>query len=101
MAQMLLSGQGVARDSTAALELAKPLAAEGNVQALLLVGDIYSDPASSTVDGPSAIKAYEQAALAGSSDALLRLGDMYRDGKGVPVDGQMAVQYYLKAGGAQ
>ena len=80
MAEMLVLGEGTARDIDSGITLLKQAGQAGNASAYLILGDIFARGLSGKLDIPAAFSAYETAANNGSIDALVRLADIYKYG---------------------
>ncbi len=80
-----------------AMELLRPLAVQGNAQAQLLVGSMYSIGTGVTQDYQKALKWFLLAAAQNDTGAQYNLGDMYEMGNGVTQDYQEALKWYRLA----
>lgn len=90
LSEAIFRGRGTAKDIQAGLSAIKAVAAGGNADALALLGDIYSAPASAAVarNPAAALDYYQRAASAGSVAADLRAGEMIAHGDGTVRDVQ-------------
>ena len=73
-------------DPDRALTLYADALSAGQTDALLRLGDLYSDGKAITADLAKAFDYYQRAAAAGSTTAELRVGQMYALGRGTPQD---------------
>ena len=80
-----------------ALKELSPLAEKGDVEAQLILGDIYSGVRGIPQDQAKAASWYRKAAKQGSAPAQTLLGVMYESGIGVPQDDKEAISLYYKA----
>ena len=71
-------------DFEAAVELARPLAVEGDARAQSTLGFVYYRGRGAPQDYNEAIKWFRRAADQGAASAQFRLGVMFSDGRGVP-----------------
>ena len=74
-------------------------AAQGNINAQRLLGDIYFIGQGIKQNLKTAIKWYKQAAEQGDPYSQNALGSMYRKGEGVKQDFQKSFEWYLQAAG--
>jgi hypothetical protein len=86
-------------DSRSALGAWLPLAEQGDVEARVIVGEIYERGVGVTPDYAAASHWYRLAAEAGSRRAEVNLGHLYERGLGVAVDPRQALQWYRRAAG--
>lgn len=95
--EMMVRGQGTAKDVAGGLTLVKAAADAGNSDALMSLGALMGDGSTGRVDATEAVLAYEKAAALGRPDALVRIGDIYRLGGTIPTDPVKAFDYYRRA----
>ena len=81
------------------VERLRPLAANGDIPALLRIGAIQRDGLTGNVDGVSAFRLFEKAARKGSVPGQFALGDLYTRGLGVRRDYVRAAEWFRLAGG--
>jgi TPR repeat protein len=67
---------------SAAYEIAAPLATGGNVDAMIMLAEMYEQGLGPTGDMANAIQWYDTAAAAGNIPAMFRLGMIYLRGNG-------------------
>ncbi|MDO8437127.1 MAG: tetratricopeptide repeat protein [Nitrosomonadaceae bacterium] len=84
-------------DYVQAFKLFRPLAAQGNANAQMLLGWMYRDGKGVTQDYREAVKWYRLAAAQGLADAQDYLGMMYHNGEIVPQDFEEALKWYRLA----
>jgi TPR repeat protein len=84
-------------DQATALQLARPLAEQGDVRAQSLVGLIHYSSRDGLRDDAEAVKWFRLAADHGDAAAQFRLGLMYSEGEGVPQDYVEAAHWYRLA----
>jgi hypothetical protein len=84
-------------DYAVALQLARPMAEQGDSRAQSLLGLIYFNGHGVRRDEPEAINWYRRAADQGDADAQLTIGLIYYEGRGVPQDYSEAGRWYLLA----
>jgi hypothetical protein len=97
-------GEYVAYDranSASALGVWLPRAQEGDVEAQVMVGQIFERGQGQVPDYPSAYQWYKKAAEKGNAQAQLNLGHLYEQGLGVAKDPVAAMQWYRKASGLE
>eukprot|EP00898_Chlorokybus_atmophyticus_P009041 jgi/Chlat1/9138/Chrsp97S08391 len=94
-------GRDLGADSNLRIRLAQRLwrwaADQGNVQAILHVGDAHYYGEGTSVDYMRAVAAYQQAAQLNSAQAMFNLGSMQERGQGLPKDLELAKRYYDSA----
>lgn len=90
-------GDGVPKDSTAAVKWVRKAAEQGFATAQDYVGDWYCNGRGVPKDFAEAVKWYRKAAEQGQARAQFHLGEMYRYGTGVPEDMAEALKWYHKA----
>jgi TPR repeat protein len=96
--EMLVRGQGTRQDVGRGLALITAAADAGNVNGLILLGDLHSgSPTSVANDRPKALGFYRRAALGGEPRALLALGDALTKFYAGPSDGEAAIEAYVRA----
>jgi uncharacterized protein len=81
-------------DYATALRLLRPLAEQGNADALLVVGLLSAKGEGVPQDYAEAMKWFRLAAEQGDADAQYNLGVIYANGEGVPQDYVQAHQWY-------
>ena len=86
-----------AGDFEKAMSIAKPLAAEGNADARLMVGLMYWRGRGVARDDGVAAEWFAKAANQNQSEAQNDLGVMYRDGEGVSKDEHRAFELFERA----
>jgi len=84
-------------DYAAALQAFLVEARRGDIQAQVIVGDMYHRGQGIQRDEEQAVYWYRRAADAGSVEACSKLASMYLRGEGVAKDGQQAADWYRKA----
>ncbi len=84
-------------DYATALREWKPLAEQGNADAQVHLGGMYTLGKGVPKDYKTAVKWYSLAAEQGHSNAQYNLGWMYRQGRGVPQNDKTAVKWYRLA----
>lgn len=95
---MALADRAIARGNYAeAAGLLKPLAAGGNAQAMVKLGDLYLAGQGVERSDELALRNFRAASDRGNADAHQRLGDMYTKGRGVPQNNFHAYAYYVAA----
>jgi TPR repeat protein len=82
------------KDYKTTLRLWLPLAEQGNAEAQVLLGMMYSNGTGVTQDYKEAVKWYRLSAEQGNASAQSNLGLMYDNGTGVPQDYKEAVKWY-------
>ena len=94
-------GRGVPEDENKALELARQSAAQGNLDAMFLAGNIYvfGDTVPNESDDPDleAAKWFFEAASGGHAEAEYGLGLLFLAGKGVVQSQEEAMKWIEKA----
>ena len=80
-------------DYVQALELSRPLAAQGNAWAQNTIGSLYYEGKGVTQDYQEALEWFKLAAAQGYVNAQLTLGGMYYEGKGVTQNYQEALKW--------
>jgi uncharacterized protein len=84
-------------DYPTALRLLRPLAAQGNADAQVLLGLMYDSGLGVPQDYAEAVKWYQMAANQNSVHAYFALGLMYGMGHGVPQDYAVAATWFRQA----
>ena len=84
-------------DYAQAMNLWRPLAAQGNARAQFSLGLSYELGHGVSQDTQEAAKWYRKAAEQGHVEAQFLLGVMYTQGQGVPQDAQAALKWFRKA----
>ena len=84
-------------DYAQAMNLLRPLAAQGDARAQFNLGVMYRHGEGVPQDAQEAVTWYRKAAEQGYAPAQYNLGVMYRHGQGVPQDAQEAVKWYRRA----
>lgn len=79
------------------LELARPLAAQGNVSAQYYLGMLYKHGMAVEQNSQTARQWLEKAAAQGHVQAQYHLGEMYAEGWGIKKNLQTAIEWYEKA----
>jgi hypothetical protein len=82
------------RNFSKALQLARPLAEQGDVRARTVLGLVHLNPRSMLKDEAQAAHWFRLAAENGDPQAQFQLGNMYSQGTGVPQDHAEAVKWY-------
>jgi hypothetical protein len=85
------------KDYQTELKLLQPLADQGDVAALFLVGELHADGHGVKQDYVEAMKWFRKAADQGMAQAQYDIGIMYANGKGVPRDYIEAMKWLRKA----
>ena len=85
------------KDYAKALELARPLAANGDPTAMTLLGELYLQGLGVSKNVPLAAKWYERAADKNERFACFAFATMLFEGEGVKRDAARAQLYFLKA----
>ncbi len=80
-----------------AMELARPLAEQGDAKAQSVLGRLYWRGRGVPRDDVEAARWFRSAADKGNAAAALNLGNMYADGSGVPQDYAEAAKWYRRA----
>ncbi len=80
------------------ISLWEPLAAEGDVHALLQMAALYQSGPTSIQDYSKAVETYRRAADLGDSTAMVGLGMLYENALGVDRDMDEALALYIQAG---
>lgn len=80
-----------------ALPEVRHLAAQGDVEALFLMGTAYDEGLGVPVDYAEGLRWYRRAAAGGHVLAAHNVGNVYRDGRGVLVDHEAAARWWLRA----
>lgn len=88
-------------DLRSALAAWQPLAEQGDVEARVIVGEIYERGLGVAPDHAAAAHWYRLAAEAGDRRAQVNLGHLYENGLGVERDPHAALDWYRRAAGAQ
>jgi len=86
-------------DLKSALGAWMPLAEQGDLEARVIVGEIYERGMGVAPDFSQAAHWYRLAADAGSRRAQVNLGHLYETGQGVARDPQAALDWYRRAAG--
>jgi TPR repeat protein len=86
-------------DVRSALGVWLPRAEQKDIQAQLLVGEIYERGLGVAPDYQAAAQWYRQAAEAGNVRAQINLGHLYERGLGVPANFATALSWYRRAAG--
>ncbi|MEM7417040.1 MAG: tetratricopeptide repeat protein [Gemmatimonadota bacterium] len=73
------------------------LAAEGDVEAIFLMGTAYDEGLGVDIDHVEALRWYSEAAEHDHVLAVHNIGNMYRDGRGVEPDMEQATRFWLRA----
>jgi TPR repeat protein len=80
-----------------ALSLLQPAAEQGDLAALMFLGNLYLYGTGVDKDEQAARRYFEEAARSGHRDALFNLGAMYDKAIGVPRDTNQAMQWFTRA----
>jgi len=97
-------GEYVAYDRSnyaSALKVWLPQAKQGNVDAQVMLGEIYEKGLGSLADPALAAQWYKKAAETGNSRAQINLGHLYEKGIGVEQNLTTALNWYRKASGLE
>lgn len=86
-------------DLRSALGAWLPIAEQGDLEARVIVGEIYERGMGVAPDYAQAAHWYRLAAAAGSRRAQVNLGYLYETGRGVAQDPQVALDWYRRAAG--
>lgn len=86
-------------DARNALGVWLPSAEKGDLEAALLVGEIYERGIGVQPDYALAARWYRTAADGGNARAQINLGNLYERGRGVPGDLHTALEWYRRAAG--
>lgn len=86
-------------DLKSALGAWLPLAGQGDLEARVIVGEVYERGMGVAPDYAEAARWYRLAAEAGSRRAQVNLGHLYETGRGVAQDPQAALDWYRRAAG--
>lgn len=98
LAQMLASGQGVAKDESAAVQWYRKAAEQGHTRAQTKLGDMLSFGAMLDENrNREAVQWYRKAAERGDAEAQFQLAQKLATGVGVEKNEREAVQWYQKA----
>jgi TPR repeat protein len=84
-------------DYSTALQMARPLAEEGDARAQALLGQIYYRGRGVGTDDREAAIWFRRAADQGNATAQFFLGGMYDEGRGVPQDYHESARWYQRA----
>jgi uncharacterized protein len=84
-------------DYATVLQLARPLAAEGDARAQSMLGLVYYRGRGMAQDHNEAVKWFRRAADQGDAAAQFNLGVMFSEGQGVPQDYAEAAKWYRLA----
>lgn len=87
-------------DLRSALAAWQPLAEQGDIEARVIVGEIYERGLGVAPDHAAAAHWYRLAADAGDRRAQVNLGHLYEKGLGVVRDPRVALDWYRRAAGA-
>ena len=94
-----VSSLGLAQENASnerAIDELEKAAAEGDVKAMLYLGDIYGHGVGIAKDITKAETWYKRAAERGNAMAMFSLGEMYLLGNGIKVDAQKAEAWFEK-----
>ncbi|MCM2310570.1 MAG: caspase family protein [Steroidobacteraceae bacterium] len=86
-------------DLRSALAAWLPTAEQGDVEAQVIVGEVYERGLGVAPDFAAAARWYEIAAKAGNKRAQVNLGHLYEQGLGVVADARAALEWYARAAG--
>lgn len=93
----LFDEAGVGRDKSEAIAYFKAAGEQNNLQAQLMLGDMYAFGAGVAPDYTLAAYWFIKAAALGSPKAQLYMGDLYANGLGVEKDLHKAIEYMAMA----
>ena len=85
------------QDFAEAVRIVEPLAAEGDIEAQLILGALYYTGSGVTQDFARALEFYTRAAEQGDAAAMRNVGVMHEAGQGTPADDARAAEWYRKA----
>jgi hypothetical protein len=97
LGRMLLEGDGIAKDATAAFENFVAAAEAGDSDGQNMLGRCYENGWGTTIDMARAAQCYAKAADAGHGWAQYNLGHLLLDGTGVAQDRDAAFALYSRA----
>jgi hypothetical protein len=86
-------------DLRSALAAWLPSAEQGDIEAQVIVGEIYERGLGVAADFAAAARWYRVAAEAGDKRAQVNLGHLYENGLGVAADPRAALEWYARAAG--
>jgi len=96
--EMLIYGEGGPEDSEVGIPCLERLAESGDIQSLLILGDIYRSGRRVPIDERRAYRYYEAASERGQPAALAMMGQFHEFALGgYPVDQQLARRFYEQA----
>ena len=85
------------RDWFNAIRILRPLAEQGNDNALVILGNMYSDGSGVKQDQKVALDHYKRAAAKGNTTAMTSIATMYAQGIGVEKDFKKSYDLFVKA----
>ncbi len=85
------------QDWVNAVKFLRPLAEEGNDQALVLLGNMYNDGKGVEQNHAVAFQHYKQALTSGNDNAMLAIATMYAEGLGTEKDFPAAFEWFKKS----
>ena len=94
-----LAGEFVLKDYEKAIQLFEQSAKKKNIEALLILGGLYSSGKAIKKNSKKAFQNYEIAAKLGNGIASYRLGNFYEEGIHVSKSDKKALRWYRKAAG--
>jgi uncharacterized protein len=97
LGRMLLEGEGLPKDQTAAFRWFYAAAQQDDVEAWNMLGRCFENGWGVAADVPQAAHWFAKAAEAGDAWAQYNLGHLYLNGQGVARDPQAAVAWYRAA----
>jgi uncharacterized protein len=97
LAKIYAFSKDVARDGQRAAELFQQSAAEGNLYAYGMLGDLYRGGNGVPRDDIEAVRWYMEGARHGDAKSMFRLGKAYEAGRGVTQDPAQALMWYMLA----
>ena len=97
LGDMLLKGQGIARDEGEAFRQYRLAAASGEAEAMLRLGNAYFGGLGTPQNYAEALQWYLRAADQGNASAQHNIGQMYNRGSGVEANQPMAWQWFRRA----
>jgi len=75
----------------------KRAAAEGDLQSMTQLGNMYRDADDGSRDYATALVWFKKAAAGGDPEAMVRIGSMYETNCGLPLDLNQAINWYQQA----
>ncbi|MDR2440402.1 MAG: sel1 repeat family protein, partial [Planctomycetaceae bacterium] len=94
----LANGNGTSHDKQAAVKLFQQAAEQGDVVAIVEIGDCYSTGGFGILQNcEEAVKWYREAANKGNTEAEYKLAVCYLNGNGISKDKEKAIKLFRKA----